>query len=96
MKLNNLMLIYVLALIDIHTLFVLLFHSNLNYGYIFTGFSIAFVKGLIFFSIGRDLFSLIDIIISLLMLLLLFNIMPLIIKIIIALYLSYKIIMSLI
>lgn len=88
------MLIYFLALVDIHTLFVLLFHSSLNYAYIFTGFSIAFIKGLIFFSISKDLFSLIDIIISILMLLLIFSLMPMLVKALIALYLIYKIIMS--
>lgn len=88
------MLIYVLVLIDIHTLFVLLFYNSLPWYYIFSGFSLAFVKGLIFYIIGRDFFSLLDMIISVLMLLLLFSIMPLFLKIIIGLYLTYKIVFS--
>ena len=89
------MLLYLLVLIDVHTLLVLLFSNSLSLAYIFTGFSLAFVKGLIFFLMGRDLFSLIDMIIAVLMLLLLLSIMPLILKIIIALYLLYKIVFSL-
>ncbi|MCH8519233.1 MAG: hypothetical protein LAT82_00570 [Nanoarchaeota archaeon] len=90
------MLLYLLVLIDIHTLFILLFHNSLNIAYIFTGFSLAFIKGLIFFLMGRDLFSLIDMIIAVLMLLLLLSMMPIVIKIIIALYLLYKIFFSII
>lgn len=88
-------LLYALLLVDIHTLFVLLFSSTLPMHYVFTGFSIAFIKGLFFYLMGRDLFSLIDIIMSILMLLLLFGIMPLFLKLIIFFYLVYKIWMSL-
>ncbi|MFP4402582.1 MAG: hypothetical protein ACLFPL_05125 [Candidatus Nanoarchaeia archaeon] len=88
------MLIYLLVLIDIHTLFVLLSHSVLPISYVLSGFTLAFVKGLVFYLIGQDLFSLIDMIVAVLMLLLLFNIMPIILYILISLYLLYKIIMS--
>ena len=88
-------LLYALLLVDIHTLFVLLFASYLPTLYVFTGFSIAFAKGLIFYLMSRDIFSLIDIIMSILMILLIFNIMPMIMKVIIFVYLVYKIWMSL-
>ncbi|MFT4244691.1 MAG: hypothetical protein ACMXYB_04540 [Candidatus Woesearchaeota archaeon] len=89
------LLLYLLVLIDIHTLLVLLLSNSLGIAYIFTGFSLAFVKGLIFFLMGRDLFSLIDMIVAVLMLLLLLSLMPLILKILIAMYLLYKIVFSL-
>lgn len=88
------LLLYLLLLVDLHTLFVLLFSPFLPIHYIFTGFSIAFLKGVIFYIISKDLFSLLDIIMALFMLLLLFGIMPLFLKIIIFLYLGYKIYMS--
>ena len=81
-------------LIDIHTLFVLLFSYFLPIHYVFTGFSIAFLKGIIFFAMSRDVFSFVDIVMALCMLLLLFGIMPLFLKILIFLYLVYKIWMS--
>ena len=87
-------LLYILLLIDIHTLFVLVFSSTLSTMYIFTGFSLAFLKGIVFFILSKDLLSFVDIIMSLLMLLLLFSMMPLVLKIIIFFYLFYKIWMS--
>lgn len=88
------MIILILALVDIHTLFVLIMHNYLPAIYVFSGSSFAILKGLIFYLPSRDLFSLLDIIIGVLMLFLLIGELFNIIWWVIAIYLIYKIIMS--
>jgi hypothetical protein len=88
------MIIIILALIDIHTLFVLLFHNHLPAIYVFSGSSFAILKGLTFYLPFRDMFSLIDIIIGTLMLFLLLGELWNFIWWFILLYLIYKIISS--
>ena len=88
------MLVLLIALVDVHTLFVLFFHDYLSLLYVFSGASLAILKGIIFFLPGRDLFSLLDIIVCFFMLFLLFTNLWGMIYWPIAFYLIYKIIMS--
>lgn len=88
------MILIILALIDIHTLFVLTFHEFLSTTYILSGATMAISKGLVFFIPSRDLFSLIDIIIGTVMLILLITTMNSILFWLIFMYLLYKIVMS--
>ena len=88
------MILIVLALIDIHTLFVLLFHDYLSLIYVLSGSTLAIMKGLTFFIPSRDFFSLLDIIVGVLMLILVFGSMWSIIFWPILIYLLYKIILS--
>lgn len=88
------MIVLILALIDIHTLFILVFHNYLTPIYIFSGSSFAILKGVIFYLPSRDLFSLIDIILGVLMLFLLIGELFNFIWWIIFLYLTYKIVLS--
>ncbi|MFW6285949.1 MAG: hypothetical protein ACOC16_02150 [Nanoarchaeota archaeon] len=88
------MLIILFALVDIHTLFVLIFHEYLSNLYVFSGASFAILKGLLFFLPSRDLFSLLDIICGFFMLFLLITNLPNFICWTIIVYLVYKIIMS--
>jgi len=86
--------LWVLALVDIHTLIVLLFNDFMSPLYIFSGSSFAILKGIIFYLPNRDLFSLIDIIVGFFMLFLLIGSLWNLIWWFIFLYLMYKIIMS--
>lgn len=88
------MILIILALVDIHTLFVLLFHNYLSTIYVLSGSTLAIMKGLTFFIPSRDLFSLIDIIVGVLMLILLLGEMWGIFFWPILIYLLYKIILS--
>jgi len=88
-------IVLLLALVDIHTLFVLLFHNYLSNLYVFSGASFAILKGLIFYIPFRDKFSLCDIIVGTIMLFLLVTELFDIITTIIVLFLGYKIIASL-
>jgi len=88
------MLIIALALIDIHTLGVLLFHENLSFIWVLSGSTLAIMKGLLFYLPSRDIFSLLDMICGLLMLFLLLGGLWAIIWWAIFFYLSYKIFMS--
>ena len=89
------MIIILFALIDIHTLFVLLFHSHLPAIYVFSGSSFAILKGLIFFIPTRDIFSLLDILVGCIMLFLLVAKLATFVNVIVGLFLLYKIVMSL-
>ncbi len=62
------MIIILLALVDIHTLLVLLFHEYMGTVWVLSGSTIAIMKGLMFYIPGRDLFSLLDIITGCIML----------------------------
>lgn len=88
------MLIYLFALIDIHTLFILLTHNNLSPIYVFSGSSFALLKGGIFFILSKDILSFFDIIVSFIMMFLLIGNLFTILYWIIGIYLVYKIIMS--
>lgn len=92
--LNYFMIVLILALIDVHTLFVLLFHNSLPALYVFSGSSFAILKGLIFYLPSRDVFSLIDIIVGFLMFFLLLGELWSFVWWMIFLYLTYKIIGS--
>lgn len=88
-------ILLILTLVDIHTLFVLIFHNHLPALYVFSGSSFALLKGLVFYIPFRDKFSLGDVIVGVLMLFLLFtNLFP-IIWWMIAIFLIYKIIAGL-
>lgn len=86
--------VWVLALIDVHTLIVLLFSDFMSPLYIFSGSTFALFKGLIFYLPNRDLFSLLDIVTGFLMLFLLIGHLYGIIWWSLFSYLMYKIIMS--
>lgn len=88
-------LLLLLTLVDIHTLFVLIFHNHLSTLYVFSGASFAILKGLIFYIPYRDKFSLGDIIIGFLMLFLLITELFNFLWWIIAIFLGYKIITGL-
>jgi hypothetical protein len=88
------MLILLFVLVDVHTLFVLFFHNHLSLLYVFSGASLAILKGLIFFLPGRDIFSFFDIVTGVLMLFLLFGELWMFLYVLIVLFLSYKIVMS--
>jgi len=81
-----------LTLIDLHTLFVFLTRNLLPLEYSFLGGSLSILKGLIFFLPTKDLFSFLDIIVGIIVLLSLIINIHIIISIIIVLYLIYKII----
>lgn len=87
-------ILYILALIDIHTLFVWVFYPLLPSHYVFTGATFSIVKGLIFMIPSKNLFSLLDIIVGLLVMLLFFTDMFLIVWWLVFLFLTYKIAMS--
>lgn len=86
--------IWALALIDVHTLIVLLFSDFMSPLYIFSGSTFALFKGLIFYLPNRDLFSLLDIITGFVMLFLLIGALWGIVWWTLFIYLIYKIIMS--
>lgn len=88
-------ILLLLTLVDIHTLFVLIFHDYLSGLYIFSGASFAILKGIIFYVPFRDKFSLADIIVGFLMLLLLITELFTFLWWMIALFLIYKIISGL-
>lgn len=88
-------ILLILTLVDIHTLFVLIFHNYLSNLYVFSGSSFALLKGLIFYIPFRDKFSLGDVIVGFLMLFLLFTELFTFLWWIIALFLIYKIIAGL-
>jgi len=89
------MLILILALVDLHTLFVLLFHNYLPTIYILAGSTFPIIKGVIYYIPTKNLFSLADIIIGILMLTLLFANIWNFLTYIISGFLIYKIILSL-
>lgn len=89
------MMLLLLTLVDIHTLFVLIFHDFLSPTYVLAGSTFAMTKGIIFYLGSRDLFSMIDIIIGVLMLFLLIGNLFSFISWMIGIYLVYKIVMSL-
>lgn len=88
------MLLILLTLLDLHTLFVLLFWEYLSPLYVFAGSSFILLKGGLFYAIGRDWFSLLDVIIGVLMLLLLLGPLPAFIAWPIGIFLLYKIILG--
>ncbi len=88
------MIIIALALIDIHTLFVLLLADTLPFIWVLSGSTMAILKGLFFYIPTRDFFSLLDIIVGLTMLFLLITTLHVVIFWMIFIYLIYKIIMS--
>lgn len=90
------MLLLLLTLIDVHTLFILLFHEYLNGWYIFSGTVFAMLKGLVFYAISRDLFSLFDIITGILILFLLFGGLWSIFFWPVFFFLTYKVVMGLV
>ena len=65
------MFILIPTLIDIHTLFVLIFFEYLPPMYVLAGSTFAIIKGIFFFLPTRNSFSAIDIIIGIIMLFLL-------------------------
>lgn len=88
------MIIKVLALVDIHTLLVLLFSDYMSTTYILAGATFPIIKGIIFFLPSSDLFSLVDIIIGIIMFFLLIGPLWGFLWWIIFAYLIYKIILS--
>lgn len=88
------MLLIILTLIDLHTLFVLLFWEYLSPLYVFAGSSFILLKGIVFYAISGDLFSLIDLICGILMLFLLIGPLFSVITWVIALFLIYKIVLG--
>ncbi len=88
------MIVKILALIDLHTLFVLMFHDYLPLMYIVAGATFPFTKGLIFYLSSKDLFSFIDMLVGLIMLFLLVGSIWGFLWWIIFIYLVYKIILS--
>lgn len=88
------MILKLLALIDIHTLFVLVFYQYLPFMYVLAGSTFMLAKGLLFYVPGKDLFSLIDIIVGCIMLFLLVGNLYFLIWWAIFFYLVYKIAMS--
>ncbi|MCA9486975.1 hypothetical protein H6501_02675 [Candidatus Woesearchaeota archaeon] len=88
------MIILLLTLIDVHTLFILIFHSYLPSLYVFSGATFAFLKGLVFYLPTRDLFSFLDMFISLFVLFLLIGNLWWPIFFLILFYLLYKIVLS--
>lgn len=88
------MILWILMLIDVHTLFVLIFHEFLSLPYVFTGGSLLILKGLIFYLMGRDLLSLLDIIVGFIMLFLMFTTLWSFLWAILFFYLGYKIVIS--
>lgn len=90
------MIILLLVLVDIHTLFVLLFYNFLPFHYVLAGSTFPIMKGLFFFLPNRDLFSLIDIIIGLIMFFLLIGDLFSWVWWSIFIYLVYKIVLSIV
>ena len=88
------MLLWILLLIDVHTLFVLIFHEFLSLAYVFSGGSLLILKGLIFYLQGRDLLSLLDIVVGFIMLFLMLTIFWNFIWAILFFYLGYKVVIS--
>ena len=87
-------IIKILALVDIHTLFVLIFHNSLPFTYVLAGATFPIMKGLVFFLPNKDVFSFIDIVIGFIMLILLFGSLWSFVWWIIFFYLVYKILFS--
>lgn len=83
-----------LVLIELHTLFIIIFHESLSAIYLFSGFSFLFAKGLFFALLKKDPFSYADIVVSLLLLLLLVNLMPTFLLIILSVYLLIRTFMA--
>lgn len=88
------LLIWILAIIDLHTLFVLLAFNYLPDMYVFSGSSFAMLKGLVFFIPSQDIFSFLDILTGFLMLFLLLGGMWSVLWWSLFVYLIYKLIMS--
>lgn len=88
------MLIILFALVDVHTLFVLLFADYLSTVYVLSGSTLAIIKGMFFYIPFRNLFSLLDIIVGLIMLFLLLGNLWSIFWWPIFLFLVYKIVLS--
>lgn len=86
------MMLLILTLVDVHTLFVLIFHNHLSPLYVFSGSSFAILKGLIFYVPYRDKFSFADIVVGVFMLFLLITELPSFLWWIISLFLIYKIV----
>lgn len=84
-----------LLLIELHTIFVMIFYEQLSPIYVFSGFSFLFLKGLFFFLFFRDNFGIADMIISLFLLLLIWNVLPFIFWILFLIYFIIRIILGL-
>jgi len=91
----NMLILLILTLVDIHTLFVLIFHNYLPLLYVLGGSTFAIIKGMIFYIPFKNTFSLIDIIIGITMLFLLIGELFSFIYLSIFIFLSYMILMSL-
>lgn len=85
-----------LLLIDIHSLLVFLFKSYIPKVYYFLGGSLLLLKGTTFFLMTRETFSLIDIILGIIFILNLFFNIGLVLKIIIVVYLSSRILSTIV
>ena len=88
------LILRLLALIDIHTLVIVVLHDYLPIYYLLSGTSLSIFKGLVFFFPTRDLFSLIDILIGIMILFMAFLDIWGFLWLLVVIYLSYKIIMS--
>ncbi len=88
------MILWLLILVDVHTLFVLLFHEFLPLVYVFSGGSLLILKGLLFYLQGRDLLSLMDIVVGFIMLFLMFTSFWSFLWAILFFYLGYKIVIT--
>lgn len=88
------MIVKILALVDLHTLLVLMFHDYMPAIYILAAASFPFAKGLLFYLSSRDLFSMVDMIIGIIMLFLLVGTLWSFLWWSIFVYLAYKVILS--
>jgi len=89
------MIIFILlTLVDIHTLFILVFHNYLSIAYILTGSTFPIIKGILFYIPTRNFFSLIDIVIGVIMLFLLIGPLWNFVFWTLFLFLSYMILIS--
>ena len=89
------MIAKILALIDLHTLFVLFLSGFLPLEYIIAGSLIFISKGLFFVLFFNDYISLFDVVFGLLLVLYIILQLPLIVAIMVFAYLFYKISISL-
>ena len=88
------MLVKILALVDLHTLFVLIFYNYLPFSYVLAGSTFMLTKGLLFSIPDRDVFSFIDILVGCIMFFLVIGSLYSIVWWAIFFYLIYKITMS--
>ena len=87
-------IVWILALIDVHTLAVLLFHNYMSVTYVMAGATLPILKGLFFFITSGDFFSFLDILSGFLMFFLLIGGLWSFVWWFLFIYLIYKITMS--